>query len=116
MQKAFNLLEQAREDIPKDYSTTLASEISEIDEAHQLKCSSADKLTDLKFELNQTGSKLNRAYKKISDMNQAILYFERWLNNVEQKAKHACPKQVTDKEFNETIKQCIVSEHNSITI
>lgn len=115
MQTAFNLLEQAREDVPKDYSTTLASQVSEIDEAYQLKCSST-KLTDLKHELIQTGKKLNRAYKKVSDMNQAIKNFEEWFNNAKQMAKHAYPKQVTEKEFNETVKQCIVSKHNSIII
>ena len=116
LQKAFILLEQARGNAPKDYNTTLASEVSEKDEAHQLKCSSTDKLNDLKHELIQIEQKLNRAYKKACDMNPAILKFEELLSNIEQKVKHTCPKQVTDKEFSAAIKQCIVSQKYNIII
>ena len=106
--RKYNLLEQARQDVPGHYSTSFANEKSK-DEAAQHKFSITESLSTIKDKLIRKGKKLIRASEKAASINPSIVKLLDWLKITELKLQRCVPLQLTTVNFAAALDQCNVS-------
>lgn len=101
-------LEKTRQDTPGEYSD-ISGVIADEDDAEQRKTSITDRLRSLEESLMSTKNSLDKAYGKLTTMNQAFNNFMLWLEDTERKLRNVLPNQVTLQAFEEVTERCNVS-------